>query len=198
MTRIGSVVGVLAASLLLFVEAPAAPPRLALVAGDPAPDMRGQTPDDQYFAMQYKPAKATVLNFWATWCVPCREEMTRLDELYRRRAADGLQVAGVHAGFVEKAVLGEYLQVVPVTYSIVLPESRYLDAWGGVAVLPMTFLVDGEGKILRRYIGAAPEQIQGLLADIEAVLDGRPLGPVIVPEEPVVATDPSSNSDGRK
>ena len=197
MSRAWFVAGVAAACVLFFLEASAAPPRLALITGDPAPDMRGQTPDDQYFAIHYKPAKATVVNFWATWCVPCREEMSRLDELYRKRGGDGLQIVGVHAGYVEKSALGEFLQVVPVGYPIVLPETRYLDAWGGVAVLPMSFLVDGEGKILRRYIGAAPEQLAGMLGDIEAALDGRPLGPVIIPEKPVVATDPSTH-EGRR
>jgi len=163
-------------------------PALALAHGDPAPGLRGTQPDDSYFDLQYK-SKATVVNFWATWCEPCRGEMAKLDELYRRRAADGLQIVGVHAGHVEKSVLGEFLRAVPVTYPIVVPEARYLDEWGGVAVLPLTFLMDGEGKILRRYIGATPEQIAGLVADVEAALAGTELGPVIIPDKPFVATD---------
>jgi len=192
------VLGVFAASVLFCVaQTAAAPPPLALVNGDPAPDMRGQTADGGYFVIQYKPGTTTLVNFWATWCAPCRDEMAKLDELFRRRAGDGLQVVGVHAGFVEKSDLGEYLKAVPVGYPIVVPESRYLDAWGGVALLPTSFLVDGQGKVLRRYIGAAPEQIAGLVTDAEAALEGRPLGPVIIPDEPVVATDKDASPGAR-
>ena len=113
--------------------------------------------------------------------------MAKLDELYQRHAADGLLIVGAHAGYVEKATLGEYLRDLPITYPIVLPEARYIDAWGGVSSLPLTFLVDGQGKILRRYIGATPEQMEGLAADVEAALAGKPLGPVIIPQKPFVA-----------
>jgi len=179
---------VFALTALCAWPAVARPPALALAGGDKAPDMRGATPDGGYYAVAYDKAGATVVNFWATWCIPCREEMKKLDELYRRRAGDGLQIVGVHSGFVEPADLGEFLRDVPVTYPIVLPQARYYDAWGGVSNLPMTFLVDKTGTILRRYIGATPEQIEGLVTDVEAALDGRELGPVIVPDKPFVAT----------
>ena len=169
------------------VAVPGKRPALALARGDAAPGLRGNQPDETYFDLQYE-QEVTLVNFWATWCEPCRTEMAKLDELYRRHAEDGLLIVGAHAGFVEKAALGEYLRDLPVSYPIVVPEARYLDAWGGVSSLPLTFLVDGEGKILRRYIGATPEQMDGLVVDVEAALEGKPLGPVIIPQKPFVAT----------
>ena len=47
-----------------------------------------------------------------------------------------------------------------------------------VGLLPTTFLVNGKGVVVRRYVGATPEQIEGLIADAEAFLDGRPLGTI--------------------
>jgi hypothetical protein len=48
-------------------------------------------------------------------------------------------------------------------------------------MFPTSFLIDREGKIVRRYVGASPEQIEGLVQDVEAVLAGRPLGSMVMP-----------------
>ena len=53
---------------------------------------------------------------------------------------------------------------------------------GGLETLPTTFMVGPEGKILRRYVGATPEQIEGLIADVEAKLEGRQLPTMVIPE----------------
>jgi hypothetical protein len=55
--------------------------------------------------------------------------------------------------------------------------------------LPTTFLIDRKGVILRRYVGATPEQIEGLVYDIKATLAGLPLGPFVMPKVPAVATE---------
>jgi len=179
----------LALVLMALATSAALASNLALVRGDPAPGMRGQSPEGQRVVVLYKPETVTLINFWATWCVPCRQEMPALQELYSKRSQDGLQVVGVHAGFVEHEDLEAFLDQVEVDYTIVLPDQRWLDDWGGISVMPLTFLVDGEGKVLRRYLGATEEQIAGLIHDAEAALDGRELGPVIVPETPNVATE---------
>ena len=180
---------VLMLAVLALATSAALASNLALVRGDSAPGMRGRGPEGQRVVVQYKPDTITLINFWATWCVPCRQEMPALQELFSKRSKDGLQVVGVHAGYVEHEDLETFLDQVKVDYPIVLPDQRWLDDWGGVSVMPLTFMIDGEGKILRRYLGAAEEQIEGLVHDVEAALDGRELGPVIVPETPNVATD---------
>jgi thiol-disulfide isomerase/thioredoxin len=162
---------------------------LALVRGDTAPGMRGYSPEGQRVVVQYKPGTVTLINFWATWCVPCRQEMPALQELYSKRAKDGLQIVGVHAGYVDHEDLEMFLDQVTVEYPIVKPDVRWLNDWGGISVMPLTFLVDGEGKIMRRYLGATEEQIKGLIYDVEAALDGRELGPIVVPDVPNVATE---------
>jgi hypothetical protein len=56
-------------------------------------------------------------------------------------------------------------------------------------VLPTTFVIDSNGIIVRRYVGATAEQIKGLVADVEALLAGEPLGPMVIPDKPSVATE---------
>jgi len=176
-------------ALIVLATSAAAAANLALVRGDDAPGMRGKAPDGTRIVVQYKPGTVTLLNFWATWCVPCRDEMPALQDLFQRRSKDGLQIVGIHAGYVSFEDLETFLDQIQIDYPIVLPDLRWLNAWGGISVMPMTFLVDGDGKILRRYIGATEEQIESLVFDVEAAIDGRELGPIIVPEEPAVSTE---------
>ena len=59
-------------------------------------------------------------------------------------------------------------------------------------MFPTTFLIDREGKVVRRYVGASPAQIDGLMEDVDAVLAGRPLGSMVLPE----AAPPKPREDG--
>ena len=71
--------------LVLAVGLPlvlAAKPRLALAPGDPAPKLRGRTLDLEHGHIEYDKSKATLVNFWATWCVPCKSEMPALSKLH--------------------------------------------------------------------------------------------------------------------
>ena len=73
-------------------------------------------------------------------------------------------------------------------YTILIPDKKVYTTWGGIGVLPTTFLIDHEGRILRRYIGSSPVQVEGLLRDVDNALNGRPLGPMVLPEDPTGVT----------
>jgi thiol-disulfide isomerase/thioredoxin len=162
----------------------------AVAPGQPAPPLTGQShPSAGEFSADWSGHKATLVNFWGTWCEPCRGEMRQLQGAYEKLRERGLQVIGVfEAGEADK--VEAYLKEVPVTYPLVGIGTRVDRAWGGVGIKPTSFLVDATGKVLRRYVGAAPEQTQGMLADIEAVVDERPLGPVALPPEPKASEPP--------
>jgi thiol-disulfide isomerase/thioredoxin len=176
-------------AILALTTSAALAANLALVSGDKAPGMRGHDPEGKYIVVQYKPGTVTLLNFWATWCVPCRQEMPVLQELHSKRSKDGLQIVGVHAGYVDFEDLEIFLDQVKVDYPIVKPDERWLNEWGGISVMPLTFMIDGDGRVMRRYLGATEEQIAGLIYDVEAALDGRELGPIVTPEVPNVSTE---------
>jgi len=162
--------------------------KMALTVGDPAPPMRGTLADNDLYIVDYSAAKVTVVNFWATWCAPCREEMPSLHDIQQRRGDDGLQVVGVHVGRVDDAEFVQFHDSVPVAYPLIRTTDRWLSQWGGLSVLPRTYLVDSDGRILRGYVGATPAQVEALVNEIDAALDGKPLGPVVVPQEPDVST----------
>ena len=184
----GSILTVVAL-LLLAPPASAARGRAALAPGDRAPDLRGYTPAGDRIVTDFKAAGATVVNFWATWCEPCRDEMPELQRLAAEQGEAGLRVIGVLVDQVTPAQAQQFLDDLGIAYPNVIADMRLLEAWGGIRSMPASFLVDSRGIIRRRYIGATPEQVEGLVFDAIAVLEGRQMGTMIIPETPAVVTD---------
>lgn len=107
--------------------------------------------------------RLVLLNFWASWCGPCREEMPTLSRWQRRYGARGLQVIGV-AMDDDAQVARQFLRRYPVSYPVIMGDAPLGESYGGVLGLPTTYLIDGRGRILARYRG------ESALHDIEAQL----------------------------
>lgn len=97
--------------------------------------------------------KVVLVNFWATWCLPCRVEMPALDAMHRRHADSGFVVVGLAVDRVSTAQVRAFVAERGVTYPIahVGPEAEAL--FGGVQGYPMSFLLDRSGRIRHRVIG---------------------------------------------
>jgi hypothetical protein len=118
--------------------------------------------------------------------------MPVLEDLYDRRAKDGLEIVGVEVGRGSAEDARRFLTDLKIRFPVIHETPGTQLEWGGMSVLPMTFLVSREGKILRRYAGATPRQTEGLAADVNAVLEGRPLAVQPFPEdEPKPAEPPA-------
>lgn len=163
---------------------------VALAPGDPVPALEGTELDGREARFPYEAAKLTLVNFWATWCAPCRVEMPELQELQTLHAESGFRVVGALLDTVSDVEAMEFVDAMGVRYPILRVTLEMERAWGGVRLLPATFLVDSRGRMLRKYLGADVKQLAALRADVEAVLEGRPLGPLYIPERPDVTTLP--------
>jgi len=173
------------------LAAGAARGQLAIAPNEPAPVLEGIAHGSfKPWTVDWSEGKLTLVNFWAEWCEPCKELMPRLQDLYLRRGADGLRVIGVHEPDLSVDQVRDFLRPLNVTYPI-LRQSRKRAAEWGVTVLPTSYLVDAEGRIVRRYAGARRALADALISDAEAVLEGRPLGTLLLPQEP-----PPSGADG--
>ncbi len=185
--------GVVIATLLLTaspsLQARPVTPRIALAPGDPAPLLRGISVESgEVVYVDWGATRLTLVNFWATWCVPCRDELPALQELFTRFKGEGLAIIGVTDQTVPNIEILSFTSMLGVRYPIVRIRSSISAEWGGVSALPASFLIGQDGKVVRRYVGATAEQVAGLVADVEAQIAGRPLAPMVVPPAPRVST----------
>lgn len=89
--------------------------------------------------------KVVLINIWATWCEPCRNEMPKLDRLYQQRKAQGLQVVGISSEDVQ--LQRNFLQKVPVTYPLLILNGNVPDFYRDIARYPAIFLIDRNGNL---------------------------------------------------
>jgi thiol-disulfide isomerase/thioredoxin len=99
--------------------------------------------------------KALVVNFWATWCAPCRREMPLLTEMEAQYSSEGIQIIGVAVDFKEDVL--DYLANSPVNYPVLIGEQDAIDAAEGFGVefmaMPFTAFTDHQGNILHVKVG---------------------------------------------
>jgi peroxiredoxin len=104
---------------------------------------------------QFK-GKVVVLDFWATWCAPCRSEIPGYVALQEKYARAGLVMVGVSLDREGPEVVKKFMTDQKINYQIVLGDEKIVEAFGGVEAIPTTFIIDRQGTIRYRKVGALP------------------------------------------
>ena len=112
------------------------------------PGLTGQTIDLSAYR-----GKIVLLDFWATWCEPCREEIPRFVELQNKYRDQGLQIIGVSMDD-EPEPVREYNQRFNMNYPVAMGDAKTGELYGGVLGLPIAFLIGRDGRIEAKHIGA--------------------------------------------
>jgi len=118
-----------------------------------APDFQLQTLAGRVVRLSDFRGKALVLNFWATWCTPCRVEMPWLIDFSARYKDKGLEVVGVSLDDGNPQVVADFAREMKVNYLVLLGNHQVGDAYGGARFLPQTFFITPEGEISATSIG---------------------------------------------
>ena len=103
--------------------------------------------------------KVIILDFWATWCPPCREEIPHFIALYNKHKDKGLVVLGVALDNEGAAAVRPFAQAHGINYPLVIGDQKVTQAYGGIRGIPTTFVIDRKGRIVQKYIGYRDEQV---------------------------------------
>ncbi|MGE0129062.1 MAG: redoxin family protein [Blastocatellales bacterium] len=114
--------------------------------------------------------KVALIDFWATWCPPCRKEIPHFNQLYAEYRNRGLFVVGL--ALDEKAVeVRNFMRRQPIDYPVALATPELQRQFGGIEVYPTAFLIDREGRIIKKYLGYIyPDEFS---QDVKALLGGQ-------------------------
>jgi thiol-disulfide isomerase/thioredoxin len=111
--------------------------------------------------------KVVIVNFWATWCPPCREEIPELLDL-KKEYKDRLEIVGISEDDDPPGSVLKFVRQKGMTYPIVMATQGLIDAYGGVPALPTSFLIDTQGRVVQKHSGLYP--IEGYDLEIRSLL----------------------------
>ena len=145
---------------------------------DKAADFSLQSINDSIYTLSKLEDKVILINFWATWCGPCRMEIPEFNELYNKYNKQGFEILGISVSDTQKQLLN-FIKAFKVEYPLLHGSSREINKvmkdYGGVYAVPSSFLINKKGKIIWRYPGAIlkeydPQTFATLVYEIENAL----------------------------
>ncbi|MGA7522472.1 MAG: TlpA disulfide reductase family protein [Acidobacteriaceae bacterium] len=156
-------------ALLAFLPTPAAAQASRALVSHPAPEFARPDLAHHRVGLAALRGKVVLLNFWATWCAPCRLEMPHFVGWQNQYGSEGLQIVGVSIDD-DATPVRPFVEKLHVNYPILMGDARLGERYGGVLGVPVTFLIDRQGIVRARIDGAAnlpalEKQIRQLLAE---------------------------------
>ena len=129
--------------------------------GKPAPEFTLPDLEGNQIELSSMKGKVLILDFWATWCPPCKEEVPHLVSLQSKYRDQGLQIVGLSLDKEGASKVKPFADEHDVNYTMLIANDETAKSYGGVSMIPTTFLVDRNGVVVKRFIGyTTPEAFE--------------------------------------
>ena len=138
---------------------------------DPAPEIAVKGIDGGIVNLAAARGKVVLLNFWATWCGPCRMEVPDLVEL-QKKYQDRLQVIGLVVDDADEDAVRKFAKRYSINYPVAMTTDEMRIQFGGVPALPTSFIIDAQGRVVQKHIGLRDPELYEM--EIRALL-GLPI-----------------------
>jgi thiol-disulfide isomerase/thioredoxin len=160
--------------ILFLLSALALPSQaMALEIGRAAPSLSGLANDGHMLSLSQFKGRVVYVDFWASWCAPCRAAIPALETLYRRYGAQGLVVVGVNVDTERKSAQRMLDQLKP-TFQIVFdPDGKWPEAFG-LRDMPSSYLIDAKGVVRYVNTGYRERDAERIEAAMKAALGEKP------------------------
>jgi len=126
----------------------------------PAADLKKAAPEWQLNDVDGKPVKLSdfkgkvvILDFWATWCPPCRREIPGFVSIQKKYADKGFTVIGVSVDEQGPSVVKPFMRLLEMNYPVVMGTPKIVVDYGGIEAIPTTFVIDRQGNVVTAYEG---------------------------------------------
>ncbi len=122
-------------------------------AASKAPNFNLKMSDGKTIELKKLQGRVVVVNFWATWCGPCKAEIPGFLEVYQQYKSKGLEIVGISLDQEGWKPVKPFIDRYKITYPVVVGDAKLAEAYGGIDAIPTTFIVDKKGNIAKRHIG---------------------------------------------
>ncbi|KAA3611106.1 MAG: TlpA family protein disulfide reductase [Calditrichaeota bacterium] len=133
-----------------------------------APAFTLQDVDGKKVSLADYKGKVVFLNFWATWCGPCRAEIPHFVELVDKYESEGFAILGISVDSPnDHKKIPDFMDKYKINYPVLLDDNKTRWDYGGIQSIPTTFVIDREGKALGKIVGArSKEQFEGIIKQV--------------------------------
>lgn len=153
-------------------QRPQEPPSGQSLVGEAAPDFSLPLVGGGEVTLSQLRGKVVLLNFWATWCPPCRAEMPSMERLYAQLKDSGFELLAVNVEVDGLTILPEYFQKHPHSFPVPVDTEGEISNNYGVFRFPESFVIDREGKVVEHVIGGRDWSEPGMVERFKQLLGG--------------------------
>jgi cytochrome c biogenesis protein CcmG, thiol:disulfide interchange protein DsbE len=138
--------------------------------GQPAPQFSLPNLDGKQIQLKDFSNKVVIVDFWATWCAPCREEIPHLNRLYQDYRGRGFEIIGISMDTDEPANIKKFTKEFRMEYTVVIGNEGVAQDFGGILGYPTTIIIDRKGNMVKKYTGFQPSFLQEMERTIKELL----------------------------